>query len=90
MQDKYELSKQKLRTVLGQIVRKHRKMTGKSISKISAEIMMTKSMWTDLERGIKDPQLSTLWRVSEALDIPVDKLLKELRIELGSDFTLID
>lgn len=90
MQDKYLLSKQKLQIVLGQIVRDHRKKSNKSISKISAEIMMTKSMWTDLESGIKDPQLSTLWRVSEALDIPIDKLLLEIRNKLGKDFTLID
>ena len=51
---------------------------------------MTKSMWTDLEKGIKDPQFSTLWRVSEALDIPVDVLIREIKDELGEDFTLID
>lgn len=90
MQDKYLLSKQNLQIALGQIVRDHRKQSNKSISKISAEIMMTKSMWTDLESGIKDPQLSTLWRVSEALDIPIDKLLSELKNKLGKDFTLID
>jgi len=52
--------------------------------------MMTKSMWLDLERGIKDPQLTTLWRVAEALNIPIEKFILEIKSELGAEFTLID
>ncbi len=90
MQDKYKKSKQNLQNTIAKVVHNHRIIQKKSISKISAEIMMTKSMWTDLEKGIKDPQFSTLWRVSEALDIPVDVLIREIKDELGEDFTLID
>lgn len=68
----------------------HRNEQNKSISRISAEIAMTKSMWNDLERGIKDPQLSTIWRIAEALDIPLEDLIKELKKKLGKNFTLID
>ena len=46
-------------------------------------------MWADLEKAIKDPQLSTLWRVSEALDIPLSVIVIELEKALGKDFTLI-
>ena len=88
MQDNYTTSKKNLQLTLAQIVKEHRK--NKSISKISAEIMMTKSMWTDLEKGIKDPQLSTLWRVAEALDMNLGDLIKEVREKLGDDFTLVD
>ncbi len=90
MQDNYEKAKQKLKSALAEIVQLHRKSKNKSISRISAEIMMTKSMWTDLEKGIKDPQLSTLWRVAEALDMNLDDLIKEIREKLGDDFTLVD
>lgn len=90
MKDKYLASKQKLQNILAQYVREKRLEQNKSLSKISAEIMMTKSMWLDLEKGIKDPQLSTLWRVSEALDIPLEILIKEIRLRLGKDFSLID
>lgn len=90
MQDDYEILKQKLKDTLAQVVKNHRKLQNKSISKISAEIGMTKSMWTDLERGIKDPQFSTLLRVAEALDIALEELIKEVKEKLGKDFTLID
>ena len=90
MKDKYLASKQKLQNILAQYVREKRLEQNKSLSKISAEIMMTKSMWLDLEKGIKDPQLSTLWRVSEALDIPLEILIREIKLRLGKDFSLID
>ncbi len=85
-----ENSKLKLKTVLAQIVKKHRNRQNKSISKISAEIMMPKSMWLDLERGIKDPQLTTFWKVAEALNMPVESLIVEIKNKLGKDFSLIE
>ena len=74
---------------MSEIIKKHRLNKNKSISLISDEIGMTKSMWADLEKAIKDPQLSTLWRVSEALDIPLSVIVIELEKALGKDFTLI-
>ncbi len=62
----------------------------KSISLISDEIGMTKSMWADLDKSIKDPQLSTLWRISEALDIPLSVIVIELENALGENFTLVN
>ena len=86
----YEMQKEYLRTALASIVKKRRLKCKKSISLISNEIGMTKSMWGDLERAIKDPQLSTLWRVAEALEIPLSTLIIELENTLGKDFSLID
>ncbi len=43
-------------------------------------------MWADLEKSIKDPQLSTLWRISEALDIPLSVIVIELENALGRKF----
>lgn len=83
-------SKKILQQAVAKIVKKHRLAQNKSLSRISAEIIMTKSMWNDLEKGIKDPQLSTIWRISEALDIPVDELVREIKTELGAGFSLTD
>lgn len=89
-QEKYKKSKLLLQKALAEIINAHRKKQNKSISKISAEIMMTKSLWLDLEKGIKDPQLSTLWRIAEALDIPLETLITEIKNKLGKNFSLID
>jgi len=88
MQDEYNVKKQKLIFALACIVKKHRTVQNKSISKVSAEILMTKSMWQTLEAGKKDPQFSTLYRVCEALNISLADLNKELKEILGEDYSL--
>ncbi len=83
-------NKQILQITLASIIKKHRLKYNKSMFLISAEIGIARTMWGDLERAIKDPQLSTLWRVAEALEIPLSQLIIELETELGKDFSLID
>lgn len=90
MQDDYLNNKKKFQNALGEIVKKHRLKSGKSISLISAEIGMTKSIWADMEKGIKDPQLSTLWRIAEGLSIPMNELILELQNNLDNNFTFTE
>lgn len=89
MQEKYGKNKKTLQKILAKTVKKYRKEKGKSITLISAEIGMTKSIWGDLEREQKDPQFSTLWRIAEALEIPLSKLIIEMEANLDKDFSLI-
>lgn len=90
MQEGYLHNKQILQKKISEIIKRHRINKKKSISLISDEINMTKSMWADLEKSIKDPQLSTLWRIAEGLEIPLSSLIKELEGTLDKDFTLTD
>ncbi len=90
MQDSIDLKRQKLKNAIGCIIRDYRIKQNKSISLISAEIGMTKSMWADLEKGIKDPQLSTLMRMAEALNIKSSKIISVLEERLGTDFSMIE
>ena len=90
MQSELKNKKEELQILLSKIVKEKRQNLHKSITLISNEICMTKSMWGDLERGKKDPQLSTIWRISEALEIPLSSLIWELEQKLGSNFSLID
>lgn len=90
MQDNYEKNKLKYKKEIGLIVKKYRLQSKKSISLIAAEIGMTKSMWADLEKGIKDPQLSTLIRMAEGLNISVSVIIKELEINLGENFSFLE
>lgn len=75
---------------IGKIVKEYRQKQHKSISLISDEIGMTKSMWADLEKGIKDPQLSTVIRIAEALNVKSSEIIIKLENELGENFSLID
>lgn len=89
MQQSYNDNKSKLQKAISEIIKTYRQKQNKSISLISNEIGMTKSMWADLEKSIKDPQLSTLWRIAEGLEIPLSTIIKELEKNLGKDFSLI-
>ena len=79
--------KNELQKAIATVVKRHRI---KSITKSSDEIGMGKSLWADLENGIKDPQLSTLWRIAEGLDIKLHQLIKEVENELGDKFSFLE
>ena len=83
MQEKRRL----LQLAIAKVVKKERKL---SITKISDSIGLGKSPWADLENGIKDPQFSTLWRISEGLEIKPHELVKMIEDELGESFSFIE
>lgn len=89
MQEGYTTNKKVLQKALSDIIRQHRQAQMKSISIVSDEIGMTKSMWADLEKAVKDPQLTTLWRISEGLNLPLSTIIIELEKKLGKEFSLI-
>ena len=79
--------RKELQQAIAKIVKTHRK---KSITKCADEIGMGKSIWADLENGIKDPQMSTFWRISEAFDMKPHELLAEIEKELGENFSFLE
>ncbi len=79
--------KNELQKAIAKVVREHRT---KSITKSADEIAMGKSMWADLENGIKDPQFSTLWRIAEGLDIKPHILVKMIEDEVGEEFSFLE
>ena len=80
----------KLITTIGHVVEKHRKKQDKTAYKISAESLLSKSSWREVELGMKDFRISTLWKVAEGLDVSLGDLLNEVKKELGEDFSLTD
>ena len=89
MQDVHKNNVSKLSKTVGQIIKKHREKQEKSAYKISAETSMRKSTWLNVESGV-DIRISTLWRIAEGLDVDIVDLVKEIKEQLGEDFTLID
>ncbi len=79
--------KLKLQIATGNVIKLCRK---KSITKSADEIGMWKSLWADLEHGAKDPQLSTLWRISEGLELKPHVLVEMIEDELGDSFSFIE
>lgn len=73
---------------LAKVTKKYRAQ--KSISQLSNEIGLSKSIWSELEKGHKDIQLTTFWRIAEAFDIKPSELLKEMEKELGNSFSFLE
>ncbi|MBR6722667.1 helix-turn-helix transcriptional regulator [bacterium] len=84
MQDK----KLKFQNALAKIIKKYRENLQLSMTKTSDEIGLTKSIWSNVEAGRRDPQLTTIWRMAEALNVPLSQIITELETTLGKDFFL--
>ena len=82
-----QVLKKEFQKAIANVVKNQRK---KSITKSADEIGMGKSLWADLENGIKDPQLSTLWRIAEGLDIKPHILIELIEKELGENFSFLE
>ena len=71
-------------------IKELRLKTGKSISLISNELNVSKSIWSDVELGKSDLQFTTFWRISEALDITPENLIKKIRENLAEEINFIE
>lgn len=85
----FENSQILLIKTLGEIIKRYRLSKGKTIYKISAEASISKSTWRDVEFGVsKNITLTTLWKIADGLEMPLAKLIEELSLRLGEDFSL--
>ena len=75
---------------VGDTIKNLRLKTGKSISLISNELNVSKSIWSDVEMGKSDLQFTTFWRISEALNIEPEELIALSRQNSDEDFTFIE
>ncbi len=82
--------KKKLQIILADIIKEYRLKQHKSISLIANEINLSKSIWSDLEKGIKDPQVSTLWRIAEALNVSLSQIIKKIEIKAKDNINFIE
>lgn len=57
---------------------------------LASENDISSSIISTIERGLKDPQLTTFFKIAEALNIKPSELLLEIETQLPKDFSLID
>lgn len=90
MQYKNEKSLQIIKT-LGQIIKDFRvKNLNKSLNTFSYEYELTPGNVSRIENGQIEPKIVMLWRIAEALGVPLSDIIKHLEDELGEDFSLSD
>ena len=83
MQEENKEKRKILLNAIAKTVKNLRKKKEKSISLNSDELNISKSIWSDIELGKSDMQISTFWRIAEALEIPPENLIIEIKKNLA-------
>lgn len=82
---------EKLIEVLGQIIREERKKcSDKSLTLFAYEFDLNPGNLCKIENSQIEPKITMLWRISEALNMPLSKLINKLETRLGKKFNLIE
>ncbi len=61
---------------LGKTIQRLRKAYSLSLSELSAQSGVAKSIISQIERNETNPTLSTIWRLAQALDVSIDRVLQ--------------
>ena len=61
---------------------------GKSQYMLSAEYDIPYSVVNSIEKGIKDPQLTTLFKLANSFNLKTSEFIKELEKELPDKFSI--
>jgi len=83
-----EEKKKLICALAGQALKKMRKK--KSLYALSGEYEISTSLLNSLERGLKDPQLTTIFKVSEALGVKASEFVKVIEENLPEGFSLVE
>lgn len=93
MQDRKtkNIKKKKLiNKVIGEIIQEKRKTINKGILLLSYEYDIPTSSLIQVEKGERDLQISTLWRIANAFGLNASEILLEAEKRLPEGFNLID
>lgn len=90
MQPETKQKRELLLKAIAKTVKELRQKTGKSISLISNELNVSKSIWSDVELGKSDLQFTTFWRIAEALDIQPEELIIHIKRNLADNISFIE
>ncbi len=81
-----EVKKKIIFSAIGKTVKRLR--GNKSQFMLGAEYDIPSSVLSDLERGVKDPQLTTLFKLAGAFNISIAEFMQELEKELPENFSV--
>ena len=88
--EKAQADKALLLDIIGQIVKEKRKALNKGILLLSYEYDIPSSSIAQLEKGKRDVQISTLWKLVNALGMTFPEFVDEVNKRLPEGFKLIE
>ena len=81
----------KKKIIMQSIAKTVKRLRGdKSQFMLGAEYDIPSSVISDIERAVKDPQLTTLFKLANAFGVSVSKFMKELEKDLPKNFSVGD
>lgn len=83
-----EDKKQVLKDLIGNILKEERKKKDKSLLMFSYENSISSSALNYIERGLRDAQITTLWKILEAHEIKMSDFFKIIEEKLPDGFKL--
>jgi hypothetical protein len=87
MQDE---KKQILKNIIGNLLKEERMKTQKSLLMFSYENSISSSALNYIERGLRDSQVSTLWKILDAHNIKMSDFFKQVEEKLPEKWTMLD
>jgi len=88
MQYKDEKTLQLIQVFAKVLKNKRVSLTQKSQTMLAYEYGLDSGNLSRIENGKIDPKLTMLWRISEALHMPLSKLFEHVEHESGNDFRI--
>ncbi len=67
--------------IVGQVIRRQRQRKRLSQDALSGLAGIARTHLTMIENGSKQPNLETVWRIAQALDIPTSELIHLIELE---------
>ena len=75
---------------IGKVLKKKRKKLNKGILLLSYEYDLSNTSLAQLEKGARDVQITTIWKIANALGMSFSEFTKEVENHLPKDFKLVD
>lgn len=69
---------------IGAVVREFRERAGHSQERLSGECGFDRTYISRVERGIINPTVSRLWKIADALKIPLSQFAKRMEVWIAS------
>ena len=85
------MKERKKKLICNTLAKTVKRLNGKKSQFIlGAEYDIPSSVISDIERSVKDPQLTTLFKLANAFGLSISQFLKELEKELPENFSVND
>ncbi|MFI3300457.1 MAG: helix-turn-helix transcriptional regulator [Candidatus Gastranaerophilales bacterium] len=88
--NKFKDKKKILLEAVAKVVYESRKKKNIGIQLLSYEYDLPSMSLQKIEKGLRDPQLSTIWKIANALDMDFEDFIKKVKKNLPSGFNLFE